>query len=158
MARILIADDEDDIRLLVKMILQGADHQITAVTNGREALAAASQDRPDLVVLDRDMPVMDGTEAAQRLRDRPETSRIPIIFLTALGGEVPLVEGFRAERTITSSSRSIRLSCWRASRRCWRAPLRRSLPPCANWSASSRPRAAAARRPSPSTSRSRCIS
>src|SRR6058998_3763851 len=96
MARILVADDDPDITGVVKATLQGYGHQVTDVSNGREALARATTERPDLIVMDRNMPGMDGIEATQRLRDRPETAKLPIILLTAVADESSLLEGFQA--------------------------------------------------------------
>lgn len=83
MAKILIADDEKDIRDLVGFTLQIAGHSITAVSNGLEAIKQAQADRPDLILLDFRMPVMGGDVAAEKIRTIPELAGVPIIFLTA---------------------------------------------------------------------------
>lgn len=79
--RVLVADDEENIRFLVESGLQLAGMTTLGVDNGRAALDAVAEFRPDLVVLDVMMPELDGFEVLKRLRDTG--SRIPVIFLTA---------------------------------------------------------------------------
>lgn len=83
MAKILVADDERDIRELIGFTLQLAGHSIVYAVNGEEAVRLARLEKPDLLLLDYRMPVMPGSEAAERLRADPETALIPVIFLTA---------------------------------------------------------------------------
>jgi DNA-binding response OmpR family regulator len=64
--------------------LKGAGYEVVAAASGTEGLAAAAQENPDLILLDIMMPDLTGFEVCQRLRAVPETSQIPIIFLTAL--------------------------------------------------------------------------
>jgi two-component system alkaline phosphatase synthesis response regulator PhoP len=78
--KILIADDELDLLSTVRAYLEDAGFQVLAATNGRGAVAAVRHDKPDLVILDLMMPVMDGWEAARQIR---RESAIPIIMLTA---------------------------------------------------------------------------
>jgi putative two-component system response regulator len=84
MATILIVDDAPE-NLAVLSSLLGPQHQVRAVTSGRRALqAAASQPRPDLILLDVMMPDMDGHEVIAHLLSDPGTADIPVIFVTAL--------------------------------------------------------------------------
>ncbi len=82
--RVLIVDDvPDNIRVLSRMLVDDG-HQISAATNGRQALKLAAACAPDLILLDVMMPEMDGYEACAALRADPQLSSIPIIFITAL--------------------------------------------------------------------------
>jgi AmiR/NasT family two-component response regulator len=85
---ILIADDESIIRLGLKHILEEAGHTVYDAENGASALRLAEGCKPDLVILDIKMPVMDGLEAAHLLLNRMQ---VPVIFLTAYG-EQELIE------------------------------------------------------------------
>ena len=80
-ARLLVVDDEPNIRELLSTSLRYAGFEVTAAANGREALDAAEEFQPDLAVLDVMLPDMDGFTVTRRLRDRGE--QYPILFLTA---------------------------------------------------------------------------
>jgi signal transduction histidine kinase/ActR/RegA family two-component response regulator len=85
--RVLIVDDEPDNREVITSIVQDVlGHTVLTATNGREALEQAEQ-RPDLVLLDLRMPGMSGFEVARELKQRPTTSSIPILAITALDDE-----------------------------------------------------------------------
>lgn len=96
MAKILIAEDEPDIRDLIAFTLRYAGHEVIAVANGFEALQSTSQEMPDLVILDVRMPQMTGYEACRRIKADPATKGIPVIFLSAKGQESEIREGFEA--------------------------------------------------------------
>ncbi|MCX6362725.1 MAG: response regulator [Actinobacteria bacterium] len=81
--RILVVDDEPDIRRLVAQALEVTGYDVQTAANGAEALRAASLFIPDLVLLDIMMPDMDGFAVYERLRAKPVDLRSPIIFLTA---------------------------------------------------------------------------
>jgi DNA-binding response OmpR family regulator len=81
--RILVVDDEPDIRRLVAEALEVTGYDVQTAANGEEAIRAASLFIPDLVLLDIMMPDMDGFAVYERLRARPVDLRSPIIFLTA---------------------------------------------------------------------------
>ena len=81
MARVLVADDEQNIRELVAMGLRYEGFEVEAVDDGRAALAAVPTFRPDLIVLDVMMPGLDGFEVCRRLR--ADGQRAPVVFLTA---------------------------------------------------------------------------
>lgn len=80
---ILVAEDTDDIRLLIRMMLENKGHRVVEAANGREAVELAVSKSPDVILMDLNMPVMDGIEATKHLRDRSETSHMPIIAVTA---------------------------------------------------------------------------
>ena len=91
---VLVADDEKDILALVTTILERAGHEVVPVRDGAEALAAARDRRPDLVVLDISMPEVDGLEVLRRLRADAETSDLPVVLLSAQAQEDDVRRGF----------------------------------------------------------------
>ena len=82
-AKVLIVDDDPDMRGLVSAILTEKGHRVIEAANGEEGLALADRDDPDLIVLDILMPGLDGYEVCRRLADQPHTAHIPILMLTA---------------------------------------------------------------------------
>jgi len=84
MAKVLIVDDEQDIRDLLVDTLFDAGYEVIEAKNGSSAIDKACLELPDLILLDVWMPVMDGFEALQKLRENPTTEAIPVILLTAL--------------------------------------------------------------------------
>ena len=80
---ILVADDTDDIRLMIRVMLENKGHRVVEAANGREAVELATREHMDVILMDLSMPVMDGIEATRRLRGQPETSNMPIIAVTA---------------------------------------------------------------------------
>src|SRR5690606_24711281 len=90
MPRILIADDEPNIRDVISFALTRAGHSVTTARNGNEALQQARRTPPDLVVLDIGMPEMDGLEVCRQLR---KISDVPILFLSARADEIDRVLG-----------------------------------------------------------------
>lgn len=80
---ILIIDDEFPMRYLIEHQLKREGFQVMLAKDGPDGLTAVSQHKPDLVVLDVMMPGMDGFEVCQKIKNAPETSQIPVIFLTA---------------------------------------------------------------------------
>ena len=83
MAKILVVDDEEDVRRLLLMIFKDAGYQVFSAVNGKEAVEIARREHPDLIFLDILMPVMDGFVACQILKNDPQTKEIFIAFLTA---------------------------------------------------------------------------
>lgn len=96
MAKILIAEDERDIRELIVFTLEFGGFEVIAATNGQEAVELARQHRPDLILLDVRMPKMSGYEACRLLKAQEETRIIPVVFLSAKGQEAEIREGLAA--------------------------------------------------------------
>lgn len=96
MASILVVDDDIDVADTIHRSLINKGHSVKVVYNGVEALEAIKQNSPDLIVLDVIMPFMDGIEVCRRLRQDPQTTHIPIIFLTAMDRLDDKLEGFDA--------------------------------------------------------------
>src|SRR5437763_15256317 len=91
--RVLVVDDDDDIRTLVAELLQRAGLDVDQASDGRAGLRAFHQSPPDLVVLDVSMPGLDGWQTLERIRD---LSDVPVIMLTARGAELERVRGLQA--------------------------------------------------------------
>jgi two-component system phosphate regulon response regulator PhoB len=91
--RILIVEDEPDIRELLEHTLGREGFDVTAVGDGNAALATARRDLPDMIVLDLMLPGTDGLEVCRRLKDDAATSGIAIIMVTAKGEESDIVLG-----------------------------------------------------------------
>lgn len=96
MARILIAEDERDIRDLITFTLKFAGHEVISTANGEEAYNTALQVAPDLILLDVRMPRMTGYEACVELKANPITQSIPVVFLSAKGQESEIRTGLDA--------------------------------------------------------------
>jgi two-component system cell cycle response regulator DivK len=88
MKRILVVEDQEDNRQILRDLL-AAHYEVTEAENGEEALAAVARERPDLILMDIQMPIMDGYEATRRIKADPAKCSIPIIAVTsyALSGD-----------------------------------------------------------------------
>lgn len=93
MARILIADDDPMIIRLLELKLGQLGHDMISAEDGVEALAAALERRPDLIILDGMMPGLDGIEVLRRLRRQEAGKAIPVIMLTARGQQHDIDDG-----------------------------------------------------------------
>ncbi|MCX5782234.1 MAG: ATPase, T2SS/T4P/T4SS family [Elusimicrobia bacterium] len=93
---ILIADDENDLRLILAQRLIDAGYDVLQAIDGREAVRLATMEAPDIIVTDLMMPIMDGISAVKELRANLETAGIPIIMLTAKQDKESEIEGFDA--------------------------------------------------------------
>ena len=94
MARILVADDDVDIRELVEFKLSTMGHEIVAVGDGAAAIEACRAEKPDLAVLDVMMPGVSGLDAIREIRADPTLSDLPVILLTARAQESDVETGF----------------------------------------------------------------
>lgn len=117
--KILVCDDDDLLVDLLEYRLKARGFDVLVARDGGEAIAVASEQRPDAIVLDAMMPVMDGHEVLRRLGSRDDTASIPVIMLTArklerdilgaleLGARDYLVKPFIPEELITRLNRLI---------------------------------------------------
>jgi DNA-binding response OmpR family regulator len=96
MAKILIAEDERDIRDLIAFTLQFAGHQVITANNGEEAVSLTLAEIPDLVLTDVRMPKMSGYEACKLIKADPSTKHIPVVFLSAKGQEAEVQTGLQS--------------------------------------------------------------
>lgn len=88
MKRILIVDDEEHLRLLVRRTLEDERCRVLEAEDGHGALVLARDEQPDLLILDWMMPGLSGLETLERLREDPETTSIPVVMLTAKSQKV----------------------------------------------------------------------
>lgn len=96
MARILIAEDEPDIRELVAFTLRFAGHEVTPTGNGEEAYHKAQEIIPDLIMMDVRMPKMTGYDACRAMKQIPSLKDIPVVFLSAKGQDSEIQTGLEA--------------------------------------------------------------
>ncbi|RMH09145.1 MAG: response regulator [Nitrospirae bacterium] len=90
---ILVADDEEDLRMILQMTLEDPRYRILEAADGTTALILAQTECPDLVILDWMMPGMSGLEVVKALRRHPKTQQIPVILLTARDHDQERAEG-----------------------------------------------------------------
>ena len=96
MARILIAEDEPDIRELVAFTLRFAGHEVVTTANGEEAYHKALEIIPDLIMMDVRMPRMTGYDACRAMKQIPALKDIPVVFLSAKGQDSEIQTGIEA--------------------------------------------------------------
>jgi two-component system, cell cycle response regulator DivK len=82
--KVLIVDDYPDMRDLLGRVLEALGYAVVLASHGKEGLEKAIAEKPNLILMDMMMPIMDGWEAARALRSHPETTKIPILAITAL--------------------------------------------------------------------------
>jgi DNA-binding response OmpR family regulator len=96
MAKILIAEDERDIRDLITFTLRFAGHEVVPTSNGEEAFLKAQEILPDLIMMDVRMPRMTGYEACKKMKEIDALKPIPVVFLSAKGQESEVAAGLEA--------------------------------------------------------------
>lgn len=121
MSKILVVDDEPDVVRLVEFRLQREGFEILTCSDGKSALALLETEKPDLIVLDIMMPLMDGMEVLRQIRSHRATSRIPVIMLTAKTASVTVDEArqlwvsdyvmkpFDPEKLVTKVKKALKL-------------------------------------------------
>jgi two-component system alkaline phosphatase synthesis response regulator PhoP len=96
MTKILIAEDEPDIRDLVAFTLRFAGYEVVTCSNGEEAVELANKELPDLILLDVRMPRLTGYDACKKIKENPQLKDIPVVFLSAKGQESEIQSGMEA--------------------------------------------------------------
>ena len=91
--KVLVAEDEPDIRGLIVFSLRYAGYEVIEALNGEEAVRLAEDEQPDLILLDVRMPKMNGYEACSVLKAKDSTRSMPIVFLSARGQEAEIKQG-----------------------------------------------------------------
>jgi CheY-like chemotaxis protein len=94
--KILLVDDSATTLMMEQLMLRGQAYRIVTATNGREAVAAAKHEKPDLILLDVVMPEMNGFEACRRIRQEPSAGNMPIIMVTPNDEEQHVQSSFRS--------------------------------------------------------------
>ncbi|HLW17527.1 MAG TPA: response regulator [Actinomycetota bacterium] len=107
MALILTVDDEPDVLFLLRVIFERAGHRVMEAPHGQAALEAIQDQRPDVIVTDLMMPVMDGRELLENLKADPQTASIPVIMLTAnpngaIGADIVMRKPFSNSEIVES--------------------------------------------------------
>ena len=83
MARVLVIDDEPDVVRLILKVLSGRGHVVSTARDGASALMRVEEERPDVILLDNDLPKIDGAEVCRRIKMDPAIGRIPIVMMTS---------------------------------------------------------------------------
>jgi CheY-like chemotaxis protein len=83
MARVLVIDDEQDIVRLILKVLSGRGHVVQTARDGASALARVKQEAPDVILLDSDLPKIDGAEVCRRIKTDAATARVPVVMMTS---------------------------------------------------------------------------
>jgi DNA-binding response OmpR family regulator len=96
MAKIVIAEDEPDIRELIAFTLRFAGHEVVTGANGEEGYELVRRERPDLAMFDVRMPKMTGYEACQKVKADLDIAHTPVVFLSAKGQESEIQQGLDA--------------------------------------------------------------
>jgi CheY-like chemotaxis protein len=91
---IMVVEDYDDTRQLLKRGLEVLGYRVLEAENGHEAIDIADQQHPDLILMDLDLPILDGIAATQHIRQRPELDKVPIVALTAYPMSYTRVKAF----------------------------------------------------------------
>ncbi|KXK22736.1 MAG: putative two-component response regulator receiver protein [Chloroflexi bacterium OLB15] len=99
MARILVAEDERDIRELINFTLLFAGHTVTLAANGAEAVEKVTDANPELIMMDVRMPRMTGYEACKAIKEMEAYKNIPVVFLTAKGQDEEVQNGIEVGAT-----------------------------------------------------------
>jgi len=84
---ILVVDDFDDTRLLLRIWLERRGYRVVEAENGLEAVNRATSETPDLIIMDMEMPRLDGLSATRRIREVPSLSKVPIVAVSAYGAD-----------------------------------------------------------------------
>lgn len=92
--KILVVEDYDDTRYFLKQLLEKKGYQVVEATNGQEAIEIAQREHPDLIVMDLDLPILDGIGATQYLRQQTDTKDLPIVAVTAYPMSFTRVKAF----------------------------------------------------------------
>lgn len=96
MAKILVVEDEPDIRMLTCFSLRYGGFEVVEAEHGQQAVDMVVAERPDLILMDVRMPVMDGLTACRAIKAMPDLAATPVVFLSALGQEQEIEEGRKA--------------------------------------------------------------
>ena len=129
--RILVVEDQADNRQIIRDMLAPTDYEITEAENGEEALAAIAKQRPDLILMDIQLPIMDGYTAVRRIKADPGSRSIPIIAVTsyALNGEEKNSEALQPTRLRTTYPKRSRVRRVQTGRQ-WQLKPRTELREC----------------------------
>ena len=117
--RILVVEDQEDNMQILRDLLVGAGYEMVVAENGEEALAAVAKQRPDLILMDIQLPIMDGYEATRRIKADPASHSIPIIAVTSYALSDDEAKAGRPAATTLCRSPTARVSSWRRFASIW---------------------------------------
>lgn len=80
---IMVVEDYDDTRIMLKQVLEAKGFHVLEAVNGQEAVEIAEREHPDLILMDLDLPILDGISATQRIRKQAQMNEVPIVAVTA---------------------------------------------------------------------------
>ena len=113
--RILMVEDTEDNRQIIRDLIATTDYELIEAVDGAAGVAAAAAEKPDLILMDIQLPVIDGYEAARRIKADPALQHIPIIAVTSYAFRATRRKPLLPGATVTLPSRSVRASCWQWS-------------------------------------------
>ena len=90
----MVVDDHDDTRLLLRHVLETKGYRVVEAINGQEAVDIAYREHPDLILMDLDLPILDGIAATQRIRQQAQMADVPIVAVTAYPMSYTRVKAF----------------------------------------------------------------
>jgi CheY-like chemotaxis protein len=93
--KIMLVDDEPDILLIERIILEKADYEVIETQSGEECLERLENEKPDIILLDIMMPGINGWETAKRIKENESTKDIPVIMVTVRGSEEDMTKSFQ---------------------------------------------------------------
>ena len=93
---VLVVEDDDEIRELLRLELETEGFAVFTVTNGAKAVIAAREQKPDIILMDIQMPVMNGVEATRTIKNEPDIKHIPILMVTVLETKEDVIQGLEA--------------------------------------------------------------
>jgi two-component system, cell cycle response regulator DivK len=91
---VMVVEDYDDTRLLLRQVLETRGYRVLEAINGQQAVDIAEREHPDLILMDLDLPILDGIAATQRIRQNAELTRVPIVAVTAYPMSYTRVKAF----------------------------------------------------------------
>lgn len=97
LAKILVVEDDPSLRVVIRMVLEQAGHEMSEAPHGRAALDQLNGDLPDLILVDSKMPILNGAELIEQLRANPAYASIPIVLLTGFSETNPHVDAIVAK-------------------------------------------------------------
>jgi two-component system, cell cycle response regulator DivK len=120
--RILVVEDQPDNRQIIRDMLAPTDYEITEAEDGEQALLAIAKRRPDLILMDIQLPIIDGYTATRKIKADPVLKSIPIIAVTSYALSGGRRRRARRAVTITFRSPSAHVNYWRKSGNTYRKP------------------------------------
>ena len=90
----MVVEDYDDTRLLIRQKLESKGYRVVEAINGQEAVDLSHSERPDLILMDLDLPILDGIAATQHIRQQSEMNEVPIVAITAYPMSYTRVKAF----------------------------------------------------------------